>query len=357
MSPNRLLHCNARRICVIKPSAFGDVVQALPLLPVLRAQFPEASISWVINRELSDLLQGHPDLEEIISFGRHGSWRDWVCLLRTLKQRRFDLVFDLQGLLRTGVMTFCTNAPLRVGLETSREGAHWACHHIIPNTGRNVAAHARYWRVAEELGQGDLPRQTIVTTGPQELAWTGRLLTPLKRPVLVVHPGARWVTKRWPVEKFVAVSQRAVRDFGFSVIVLGSDAERNLADEFTQTLHTLMPNAEIRNLAGKTNLKQLAALLQQADVLLTNDSGPMHLAAGLGTAVLGLFTCTDPQRSGPPGDRHELVSTNVACAGTYAKQCPHQREQHLACLRELDVDRVWSAFVRLMNKSTQHKAA
>jgi ADP-heptose:LPS heptosyltransferase len=111
------------------------------------------------------------------------------------------------------------------------------------------------------------------------------------------------------------------------------------------------------NLVGRSSLKQLAALLAEVDLLVTNDSGPMHLAAGLQTPVLGIFTCTSPIRSGPPGDRHELVTTEVPCAASYRKRCPHSGTQRLCCHRELDSDRVWTAFQRLVGKNGLARAA
>ena len=123
-----------QRICLIKPSALGDVVQTLPLLPVLKHRFPEASISWVINRELRDLVDGHPALDDSIPFERRGGWSAWVGLLKTLRQRRFDLVFDLQGLLRTGVMTAATGAAVRVGLQTAREGSHFSLNFFLTSS-------------------------------------------------------------------------------------------------------------------------------------------------------------------------------------------------------------------------------
>ena len=117
---SQLHDLDTRRICLIKPSALGDVVQTMPLLGMLRQRFPAATVSWVIRRDLADLLAGHADLTEIIPFHRKGSWREWRQLLTTLGNRRFDLVFDLQAI-STAVMTFATL--LRVGLENrSRRG-------------------------------------------------------------------------------------------------------------------------------------------------------------------------------------------------------------------------------------------
>ncbi|MCA9113684.1 MAG: glycosyltransferase family 9 protein, partial [Planctomycetaceae bacterium] len=106
-----------QRICIIKPSALGDIVQSLPLLPALRERFPRAEISWVAGASCADLLEGHPQLERVIRFERHGGLTSWRQLLQTLQQHQFDLSIDLQGLARTGVMNWATRAPLRVGLE------------------------------------------------------------------------------------------------------------------------------------------------------------------------------------------------------------------------------------------------
>ena len=130
-----------------------------------------------------------------------------------------------------------------------------------------------------------------------------------------------------------------------------SDGSNALAlDQLESLLRRFCPAADIANLAGATTLKQLAAVLSGADVLLTNDSGPMHLAAALGTPVVGVFTCTCPIRSGPSGDQHEFVTTNVPCAASYKKRCPYKGPGHMACMEELETDRVWDGLLRLMEK-------
>ena len=130
--PHRLALCDyvARRIVLIKPSALGDIIHALPVLTALRRRFPAAHIAWVVNHSYEPLLKGHPDLDETIPFerGRRGGWSALkynAGFLAGLRRRRFDLVVDLQGLLRSGLMTFATGATRRVGLGSAREGASW----------------------------------------------------------------------------------------------------------------------------------------------------------------------------------------------------------------------------------------
>ncbi len=344
---------NPQRICVIKPSAFGDVVQTIPLLPVLCDRFPEARISWVVKSGLQDLLTGHPLLEEVIPFERILSVRHSLQLARELRSRRFDLVLDLQGLLRTGAMSFATRAPLRIGMETAREGAHWFCHETVPQTGSMLPVHQRLSKVAEYLGceQPGTHAEIDITSADRE--WADKLTGEFGTPAIAIHAGARWVTKRWPVEKFAAVAGRAMREFQRPAVLLGSHDEQTHSAQLRELLRQLYPAGQVIDLTGKTTIKQLAAILPKMATLLTNDTGPMHLAAALGVPVVGVFTCTSPVRSGPPGDQHELVSTNVGCAASYKKRCPHYGEFHQACFDELSSARVAAAMYRLLDRQTR----
>lgn len=343
---------NAERLCIIKPSAFGDVVQCLPLIPALRRRFPQAEISWVINRELMGLLEGHPDLNDLIPFERRGSLRDWRRLTRRLRRGNFDLVFDLQGLLRTGYMMLATSAAVRVGLETTREGSHLACNLTLPETSKSVPAHARYWRIAEALGVGDHPRETIIALNTADHEWGEKALRGIAGPILAIHPGARWSTKLWPLESFAVIACRAARQYGFNIVVIGGPAEVARCEELKTTIQRIHSGANVLNLSGATGLKQLSALLLRTDVLLTNDSGPMHLAAGLGKPVVGVFTCTSPERSGPPGNQHALVSAEVPCAASYLKKCPKHGPEYHCCMENLTSERVWRAFVGLLERNS-----
>lgn len=342
------MHFDAQRICVIKPSALGDVAQTLPLLPVLRKRYPQASIAWVINRELADLVVDHPHLDEVICFDRRGGVGSYWRLLREMRSQRFDLVFDLQGLLRTGLMTLATGARCRVGLETAREGARLACHIILAGTGRDVPAHRRNWRVAEELALGEMPRRAIVTVSEADRLWVCSWLAKLPHPVIAIHPGAKWETKRWPAEKFADVALRVVREHGGSIVVVGGSSDAALGDQIVRPITDA--GIPATNLAGQTSLKRLAELLRSVAMLVSNDSGPLHLAAELGTPVVGVYTCTSPVISGPAGVDHELVATQVPCAAGYHKVCPQRGDRHHACFEELAVDRVAAAALRLLNR-------
>lgn len=357
-SISQLNQIEAKRICIIKPSALGDVVQTLPILSVLSERFPDSEISWVIRDSFANLLEGHSNINHVIPFSRRSSVRYWLRFLKDLKQRQFDLVLDLQGLLRTGIMTASTRAPWRIGIEAAREGSHLAYNLTIPDTGRLVPAYLKYWRVADALGLGETQRQTGLNVCDEDATWAKSKLDRQNNPAptLAIHAGAQWITKRWPPEKFAAVGAKAIRRFRCNVVLVGTTDERPLTNHIQQLLHKFVPTGQVINLAGETTLKQLAAVLTESDFLLTNDSGPMHLAAGLGTPVTGIFTCTSSLRSGPPGDQHELVSTNVDCAGSYNKRCPKRGPQNLCCMEELEVGRVWQALFRLISKHSSQQS-
>jgi ADP-heptose:LPS heptosyltransferase len=267
------------------------------------------------------------------------------------------LVFDLQGLLRTGLMTWATRAPIRIGLETAREGANLACHFSLPDTSRHVPAHLRSWRVAQALGFGHYRRETILPVSNEDRAWASRRLSGLAPRRLVIHAGAQWETKRWPTGPFAFVASKAFRVFGMSPVLVGTKSEFDLVHELEQQIRKFVPAVRLANLAGETTLKQLAAVLEQAEVVLSNDSGPMHMAAGLGRPVVAVFTCTSPVRSGPPGDRHALVSTELPCAAGYHKRCPLKGPYHMACKQELEAERVWQALANLVEQRPQGRFA
>jgi ADP-heptose:LPS heptosyltransferase len=251
---------------------------------------------------------------------------------------------------------------VRLGLQTAREGSHLACTGLIPDTERSVPAHARYWRVAEWLGLGSEPRGLELAISAQDDEWARDLLRDVPGPVVAVHAGAAWVTKRWPPAQFA----QALTGLAGTAVLVGSGGELPLAQGVASGLAGT--GMRVINLAGQTSLKQLAALLSRVDGVLSNDSGPMHLAAGLGTPVVGLFTCTSPVQSGPVPlggvplrsptsgvghpvaaiQEHALVATSVGCAASYRKECPYAGERRHACFAALEVARVREALTRVL---------
>jgi lipopolysaccharide heptosyltransferase I len=330
---------DASRIALIKPSALGDVVQSLPVLTALRHRFPNAHIAWVINRGYEPLLVDHPDLNETLPFnrrpGRESGVRalaEFAVLLRAIRRKQFDLVVDLQGLARTGLMTVASGAPRRVGLSTAREGARWSYTDVVhvPDID-TIHAVDRYWLIAEALGVSSISKQFRLPIADTANAWAVEELNQCPHPWMAFGVGSRWITKRWPALHFAELAAKAQAQFGGTVIFVGGPDETAPAQVIAE--HLIGP---VRDFTGKTTLPQLAALLAIVDVMVANDTGPLHLAAALGRPVLAPYTCTKVIRSGPYGALSSAVETGVWCRGSYLKQC-----DRLDCMTELSPGRLW----------------
>ncbi len=327
-----------RRIALVKPSALGDIVHALPVLSALRQRWPSAHISWVVNRSYASLLHGHPDLDAVIPFDRgaykHGLISGALSSLRfarALHDAKFDLVVDLQGLLRTGLMTLATHAAHRIGFANAREGATRCYNHRIdvPDADQ-LHAVDRYWRVVEALGAANGTKRFHVPISSAARTQAAQRLAPWPKPWLVIGVGARWLTKRWPPENFAAAARHVLSRFGGSAIFIGGPEDASLACIAAQ--HLGQPSLD---LCGKTSLPQLAAVLDRADAVLANDTGPLHLAAALGRPTIAPYTCTLVVRHGPYGQFHRTASATVDCHGSYRKTC-----DHLSCMATLPPERL-----------------
>ncbi|MCS6865676.1 MAG: glycosyltransferase family 9 protein [Gemmataceae bacterium] len=350
MALDRLAAC---RIAIIKPSALGDIIHALPVLTALRSRYPTARITWIVNRAYEPLLAGHPDLTDTLPFDRgaltslRGALTTSVAFATELRRRRFDLVIDLQGLLRSGLMAWASGAPVRVGFRTAREGSRYFYTHKLDAPAR-TEAHAveRMWRVAEAFGVGHLPKVFRIPLPPDALASALQKLAGLPKPVIAVAVGAKWPTKRWPPAHFAAVLQHAHTHFGAGCFFVGS------CDDTPNTQAVL---ASLRGPAldftGRTSLPQLAALLACADVMLANDTGPLHLAAALGKPCVAPYLCTRIAYHGPYTATARCIETTVPCAGSYLKTC-----NTMICMPELTADRLWPLLAETLHTWTLHNS-
>jgi heptosyltransferase-1 len=323
-----------QRILFIKPSAIGDVVHSLPILSLLRKRFPAAQISWLIAPNCAGLLEGHADLNQTILFDRKRLGQAWrnpaaamelVALHRRLRSAQFDLVVDLQGLLRSGWLSRTTGAPVRIGFANAREGAPWFYTHRVEI--KNIEQHAieRYLKVAAALGCDiDAPLEYKFPVRPEHREHVLTLLESAD-PYAVLLPGTNWLTKRWPAERFAELVKPLHERFGLRSIIAGGADAAALAKDIPGAL----------NLAGTTNLLQLVALLEGAALVVANDSGPMHIAAALDRPLVTMFGPTNPIRTGPYGKMQSVVRNPIECSPCYSRKC-----SHISCLRHLGSGRV-----------------
>jgi heptosyltransferase I len=334
---------NHHKILIVKPSSLGDVVHSLPFLNAMKTCFPEAEIHWVIAKGLEDLLAGNPMIERLWVINKD-AWKkidnakntvaEMRNLFKGLKKEKFDLVIDLQGLLRSGIITKSTGAPVRIGFQEAREGSRFFYTHKVKG-GKDVHAVDRYLKIPLSLGC-DIARVSFPFSPEPSSPFTSHLLTfNLSGEYAVIVPGARWKTKKWPPEKFGELASR----LPMQSIIVGSKADRDIAG-----LIVSLSEGKAISLAGKTSLPELIAIIRKAKFVISNDSGPMHIAAALGIPVFAIFGPTDPQRTGPYGKGHTIIRTEEPCAPCFKKTC-----EDVKCLEGLSVDKVFETI-----KSNEH---
>jgi len=339
-----------RRILLIKPSSLGDIVHALPVLHGLRQRFPNATIDWLVGSAFAPLLEGRRDINELVLFDRRRYARagrsprvalEFARFIVDLRGRRYDLALDLQGLLRTGFLAWASGAAVRLGFADAREGAAMFYTHRLRPRRTDMHAVDRNYLSAAVLGFKDVP--VTFDLAPDDAAHTAArtlLRDAGTRPnarIIAVVPGARWETKVWPGERFAEAIDALQADPAVQCVLLGGPDEAQVCERIAAACQR--PPA---NLAGRTELRQLAALLQTADVVLCHDSAPMHLAAAFGRPLVCLVGPTNPHRTGPYRRIQDVVRLNLPCAPCYLRKLAHCRHGH-ECLRGLDVATVLTA--------------
>lgn len=336
-----------QRILIVKPSSLGDVVHALPVLHGLRQRYPDAHLAWLVTPPFDALIRNHPDLDEVILFDRRGYGRmayspaavlRFVRFIRELRRRRFDLVIDLQGLFRSGFLARATAAPTRLGHADARELAPLFYTHRLPRRPADTHAVDRNYAVAAMLGFADVPIRFDLALTDAERARADEMLTqaaPGSGPLIAIVPGARWETKRWPPEKFAQLLKAiAERRLGRCVL-LGAPDERDVCARVAKA----GSDTDRANLAGRTTMRELAALIGRCDIVICHDSAPLHLAVALDRRMLCITGPTNPHRTGPWRRPESVCRVPLDCSPCYYRrltQCPHDHR----CMGDLTVDHV-----------------
>lgn len=320
------------KILILKPSSLGDVVQALPVLRLLKQHHPDSEIHWWIETGNAPLLEGDPDLAGVFLFDRRRwalpqNWHELWDSIRELRRHRFDLVIDLQALARSGAIGWLANGQCFVGLQDGRELAHAYYDICIPRPSAQTHAVDWYLSVLPAIGVPVhqnfewMPRR-VAAARAVEMLWLED-----SRPAVALLPGARWENKRWPAASFrelVAQLRKVRSDLRF--VILGGKSDGVLAAEITP----VAPDAVV-DLTGRTSLVETIEVLRRCGVVVTNDTGPMHIAAALRRPVVALFGPTNPARTGPYGQiERALQRRDLACVPCMKASCAN--DQPLACL-------------------------
>ncbi len=326
------IHVAVLKILILKPSSLGDVVQALPVLRLLKQHYSQSEIYWWIEVRSASLLEGDPDLAGIFRFDRERwatpwHWHDIWHSIRDLRKQRFDLILDLQALARSATVGWLAAGGSLVGLHDWRELAAGYYDISVPRPSRETHAADWYLEVVRAIGvpvHHDfdwMPRRENIAA-EIEARWHLK-----DAPTIALLPGARWENKRWPAQHFAElVRLLRLRQPALRFAILGGASDSKLA----QTIVTAAPDA-CRDLTGRTSLPEMVEVIRKCDAVVTNDTGPMHVAAALRKPVIALFGPTHPARTGPYGQvSHALQRQDLLCVPCMKDICTYR--EPMACL-------------------------
>lgn len=322
------------RVLVIKPSSLGDVIHALPAVRLLRQRLGARleRLSWVVNDAFRPLLELSGDVDRLVSFPRSRIWQRGVArdFARELTSEAYDVSIDFQGLLRSGLMTHFGRAERRIGFASGREFSPWFYSERVDVPRKMHAVERNLELVARAFPQenGDTgweyPAGSLLTI-PEERRQAALKLLNLQageRPVLAVGHSSRWLSKNWSAEFFGEVLDEVARRCpDICMWLLGAPGEFKRGERVVGACRVARPV----NLSGKSDMPGLAALLSLSGALLTNDSGPMHLAAALSIPVVALFGATDPELTGPYGPQglHHVFRSVCPRSPCFRHECPY----------------------------------
>jgi 3-deoxy-D-manno-octulosonic-acid transferase/heptosyltransferase-1 len=338
-------------ILIVKLSAIGDVIHTLPALNALRDHYPDAHITWLVEAAAADLVTGHRALDRVIvSHRKHwirqlkGSSRrqalsDIRRFWRDLRDTRYDIIIDFQALLKSGLLVWLANGDRKIGFDKGmqhQEHSYRLLNERIPPVDMEVHALTRGMLLLNAIG---VEAKRIVYDIPVTGQERDRVTSLLSnhgingaRPLVAINPVALWETKLWVNDRFATLADRLVHDCGVDIVFTGGPGDRSVI----QAIRRMM-SAPAADFSGRTTLPMLAALYQRSVLLVTTDTGPMHLAAAVDTPVVALFGPTAPWRTGPYGDGHRVVRTAPSCSPCFKRQCDvHQ----CRCMRDITVQQV-----------------
>ena len=308
-----------KKILIVLHGSIGDVTRALPLASLLRRGFPGASLAWSVEPAAAPLLEGNPFIDEVLVFDRRHWWKSFAPFLSTLRSKRFDLALDLQRHLKSGMISWASGAPLRLGFHRadSKEG-NWLFNNLhIERCGEQIAKLDHYLKFAERLDIPSAPIQWTFNLTAQEQAAADKILAPVAGAYAALFAGSRWQSKQWFPKQMAECAASLQRDFGLSVVLLGAGADRELARQAM-----VGASHRMHNLVGRTSLREAMAIIQRAKICIGPDTGLMHIAAALGTPVISLWGASEPRRSGPFGFADLTIRGQAPCAPCYKKTCP-----------------------------------
>lgn len=344
-----------QQILIVRTSALGDILHGMPVAAALKKRYPSCRITWVIDERYQELLAGHPCVDKMVpvrfkeglrSLLNARARRNWTRVVRQLRSLCLDVAIDLQGLIRSGLITCLSGAQVRIGFpkEYVRETPSLLFTNVRPQSipprshviDRNLALlhplgictqeKRFFFRVLPSVEEGIQRYMSKTGVGSEALR-------------VAVNPAAGWITKQWSPQRYAEIADRISEAWDAAVFLLWGPGERELARQVRG--HMRRPG----HLVPEMGLAALVAFLRGCDLFIGGDSGPMHLASALGVPVLGLYGPSDPVRNGPFQGLYRVVTASAPCGPCYKRNCATT-----ACMDSIPVEQVWEVLEGLLER-------
>lgn len=335
------------RILIVRLSAIGDVLHALPTAVAIKDAWPEATVAWVVEGRAGDLLDGHPAVDRVIRVPR--GWLLSPAAVRTvastLHDFAADITLDLQGLLKSGVATALSRAPARIGAARpqSREWSWLASNRRVPVSRPHIVE--RHLELLGSLGLPIGPPRFDMPRWPAAAATVAAWFPGGPTRTAILNPGAGWASKLWEPDRFAAVARGLRERHGMrSSVVWAGPAESEAADRIVDAAG----GSAIK--APATTLHELAEACRLAAVFVSSDTGPLHLAAAVGTPCVGMMGPVPASRNGPYGAGHESVEPPAAFRPPW-----EDRKSDTGAMAAIDVESVLAAAGRILAATARHE--
>ena len=336
-------------ILIVKLSAIGDVIHTLPALNAIRKHYPEANITWLVEEAACDLIEGHVALDRVI-VSKRKQWikelknfsflkpiREANRFIRKLRDTYYDMILDFQALLKSGILIGLARGRRKIGFGKGlehMEHSYVFLNKKIPAVDMETHALLRSMMLINTIG---IPSEKIeynlpVTDRDRETVDDLMIQYGIMgaKPLIAVNPVAKWETKLWPNEKVARLADTLIDEYDTEIVFTGGSGDWPII----QDIMSVMKGRAI-NLAGNTTLKMLTALYEKTALVISTDTGPMHMAAAVGTPVVALFGPTAPWRTGPYGSIHQIVRAELDCAPCFKRQC-----ETMDCMHQISVVQV-----------------
>lgn len=328
------------RLLIVKTSSIGDVIHALPVTEAIRAAKPSIYIGWVVRKRCCGILQGNPVVDTLHVTSDRPTIAEIMRLRGELRARQYQCALDMQGLFLSGIYTWISGAPIRIGIDRNREmNTLFLTHPIVPGKPAVVDGPDRHavdilFGFAETLGvragHPDFSVQSYLAADEDSISAE---VARLPGPRIAVNVGASSEYKRWPQNHWRTLFKRLIDD-GRSIVFIGDKKDSEAVSEILSGDDDVK---RVVNLSGRTSLRELASALAACDVLVSADTGPMHLAVAVGTPVIALFGSTNPDRTGPYGRRNIVLNANLPCAPCYRNPTCAGR---VDCMKQIEPETV-----------------